>query len=215
MQTVTLVPARPISREIGGRLCLAFVNSVLWRRSGNGRDLLTDFPAFVRYLVNSGGLDPASGDALREAAATRPTESVAAFEQAIELREVLYRLFSAAAAGERPATADLDFLNATFACGMGALAVRAGPAGFELGWDRTRPGLDWPIWEIAVSAAAVLGSDDLAVLKQCPGQSCGWLFIDESRAGNRRWCSSQLCGNRDRVRRHYQRTHDSRTAESS
>jgi predicted RNA-binding Zn ribbon-like protein len=210
VQTVTLVPARPISRELGGRLGLAFVNSVLWRRSGNGRDLLTDFPALVHYLVGSGGFDSASGDALLRAAATRPEESVAAFDRAIELREVLYRLFSAAAAGEQPATADLDRLNATFARGMGTLAVRSGPAGYELGWDQTRPELDWPTWEIAVSAAAVLGSDDLAALKQCPGESCGWLFIDESRAGNRRWCSSQLCGNRDRVRRHYQRTHDSR-----
>ena len=209
---MTLVPARPVSRELGGRLCLAFVNSVLWRRSGTGRDLLTDFAAFVRYLVSSGGLDPASGDALVETAAARPDESSVAFDRAIELREVLYRLFSAITAGEPPATADLERLNATLARGMGTLAVRSGPAGYALGWDQTRPGLDWPMWELAVSAAAVLGSEDLAALKQCPGESCGWLFVDESRAGNRRWCSSQLCGNRDRVRRHYQRTHDSHPA---
>jgi len=212
VQNVTLAPARPISRELGGRLCLAFVNSVLWRRSGQGRDLVTDYPAFVHYLVNSEALDPATGDALLETSLARPKNSAAAFDQAVELREALYRLFSAAAAGERPATADLDRLNATFARGMGALAVRPVPSGYALDWERAPHELDSPLWEIAVSAAALLGSDDLAALKQCPGESCGWLFIDESRAGNRRWCSSQLCGNRDRVRRHYQRTHDSRPA---
>ncbi|HKA68280.1 MAG TPA: ABATE domain-containing protein, partial [Actinomycetes bacterium] len=203
MQNVTLVPARQIPRELGGRLCLAFVNSVLWRRSGAGRDLLTDYAAFVRYLVGSGGLDPATADALLETSLPRPAESQAGFGRAIELREVLYRLFSAAASDEQPATADLDRLNTALTGGLGSLEVRSVPTGFALDWAPAQHELDWPLWEIAVSAAALLGSDDLAGLKQCPGPSCGWLFIDESRAGNRRWCSSQLCGNRDRVRRHY------------
>ncbi|MFH9585335.1 CGNR zinc finger domain-containing protein [Streptomyces luteogriseus] len=29
-------------------------------------------------------------------------------------------------------------------------------------------------------------------VRRCPGQDCGWLFLDES--GRRRWCSLVTCG---------------------
>jgi predicted RNA-binding Zn ribbon-like protein len=34
---------------------------------------------------------------------------------------------------------------------------------------------------------------------------CGWLFVDESRNGSRRWCSMKDCGNRAKARRHYRK----------
>ncbi|TIU06903.1 MAG: CGNR zinc finger domain-containing protein, partial [Mesorhizobium sp.] len=34
----------------------------------------------------------------------------------------------------------------------------------------------------------------------CP--RCGWLFLDTSRGGKRRWCSMRTCGNREKVSRH-------------
>jgi predicted RNA-binding Zn ribbon-like protein len=33
-----------------------------------------------------------------------------------------------------------------------------------------------------------------ARLKQCPGGNCGWLFLDTTKRGNRRWCSMSECG---------------------
>lgn len=207
MKNIALTPARPVPREVGGRLCLAFVNSVLWRR-GQARDLLVDYPAFVGYLGAIGCLEQPEQDELLETARVLPGESTAVFNQLIELREALFRVLSAAAAGDQPLAADLDLLNQVIARGMRSLTVRPSTTGYALTWGPAEHGLDWPVWEIAASAAAVLDSDDLAALKQCPGESCGWLFIDESRGGNRRWCSSKLCGNRDRVRRHYQRTHE-------
>ncbi|MCI0689512.1 MAG: CGNR zinc finger domain-containing protein [Sporichthyaceae bacterium] len=208
MKITTLTPTRPVPRALGGRLCLAIVNSVLWRRSDSPDDLLGDYPTFVGYLRELGCIDQPDHDALLTSAASRPAEAGAAFDRLIELRESLFRLFSAAAAGDQPAPADLDALNITFGHGVRLLAVQPSPGGYALTWGPAGPGMDWPIWEVAVSAVAVLGSDDLTALKQCPGESCGWLFIDESRGQNRRWCSSRLCGNRDRVKRHYQRTHE-------
>jgi predicted RNA-binding Zn ribbon-like protein len=31
---------------------------------------------------------------------------------------------------------------------------------------------------------------------------CGWLFLDSSRGGRRRWCSMSTCGNREKASRH-------------
>jgi len=30
-------------------------------------------------------------------------------------------------------------------------------------------------------------------------RGCGWLFVDESRMQNRRWCSMRGCGNKAKV----------------
>jgi predicted RNA-binding Zn ribbon-like protein len=38
-------------------------------------------------------------------------------------------------------------------------------------------------------------------VRECPGPNCGWLFLDTSKAGRRRWCSDESCGSRSRVKR--------------
>jgi predicted RNA-binding Zn ribbon-like protein len=42
-------------------------------------------------------------------------------------------------------------------------------------------------------------------LRRCEGESCGRLYLDTSRGRRRRWCSSEVCGNRERVARHRRR----------
>ncbi|MFE7543098.1 CGNR zinc finger domain-containing protein [Streptomyces platensis] len=43
-------------------------------------------------------------------------------------------------------------------------------------------------------------------LRQCEGESCTLVYLDTSRGRRRRWCSSEVCGNRERVARHRRRT---------
>ncbi|MEV6791811.1 ABATE domain-containing protein [Streptomyces sp. NPDC051320] len=42
-------------------------------------------------------------------------------------------------------------------------------------------------------------------LRQCEGDNCRRLYLDTSRGHRRRWCSSEVCGNRERVARHRRR----------
>jgi len=42
-------------------------------------------------------------------------------------------------------------------------------------------------------------------VRECPGERCGWLFLDDSPAGRRRWCSMATCGNRAKATQHYHR----------
>ena len=42
--------------------------------------------------------------------------------------------------------------------------------------------------------------DRLDRLKMCASDACRWIFYDRSKPGNRRWCSSVLCGNREETR---------------
>ncbi|MER6627251.1 ABATE domain-containing protein [Streptomyces sp. NPDC000987] len=44
-----------------------------------------------------------------------------------------------------------------------------------------------------------------ARLRQCEGDNCPIVYLDSSRGRRRRWCSSEVCGNRERVARHRRR----------
>ncbi|MFC6080006.1 CGNR zinc finger domain-containing protein [Sphaerisporangium aureirubrum] len=196
MWSVELRAADRVSPRLGGRLCLAVVNSVLWRRDAEPRELLTGYPDLVEYLHDVGGLTDAVKAELGAEARQHPEAARDEFARAIALREHLFGVMTAAGRGER---AGLGLLDEVFRDGMSRLAL--GPDG-RPGWT----GLRVPAWETAASAVTLLTGPDLALLKQCPGERCGWLFVDQTRNKSRTWCDSRMCGNRDRVRRHYRRT---------
>ena len=45
----------------------------------------------------------------------------------------------------------------------------------------------------------------LGKLRRCANPACSMLFLAETK--RRQWCAGNVCGNRARVARHYQRTH--------
>jgi predicted RNA-binding Zn ribbon-like protein len=57
--------------------------------------------------------------------------------------------------------------------------------------------LELPLHAVAWAAGELLTSERLASVKACPGDGCGWLFLD--RTGRRRWCIMSACGNRAKV----------------
>ncbi|MFJ9814322.1 CGNR zinc finger domain-containing protein [Streptomyces sp. NPDC101151] len=44
-----------------------------------------------------------------------------------------------------------------------------------------------------------------AAVRECEGDNCPVVYLDTSRGRRRRWCSSEVCGNRERVARHRRR----------
>jgi predicted RNA-binding Zn ribbon-like protein len=42
-------------------------------------------------------------------------------------------------------------------------------------------------------------------LKMCASEECHWIFYDRSKPASRRWCSSVLCGNRQKTRDYRER----------
>jgi predicted RNA-binding Zn ribbon-like protein len=63
-----------------------------------------------------------------------------------------------------------------------------------------------PIDRLSADAVGLITLVPRGRIKQCGDTSCGWLFLDTSHRQNRRWCSAADCGNRDRARRHYERS---------
>jgi predicted RNA-binding Zn ribbon-like protein len=63
--------------------------------------------------------------------------------------------------------------------------------------------LNEPLLPVIWSLTALLTGDDAARVGCCQAQGCGWFFVDESPNRTRLWCSSEVCGNRERARRAY------------
>jgi predicted RNA-binding Zn ribbon-like protein len=103
---------------------------------------------------------------------------------------------------------DLAALNEALAAAPSRTALRRERGAY--GWDvdvksGTALALLAPVlW----SAGDLLAGPRLDRVRRCANPECGWLFLDDSRAGKRRWCSMQSCGNRAKARRHYHRSRE-------
>lgn len=62
---------------------------------------------------------------------------------------------------------------------------------------------------VAMGLAKLIVSDSLGRFRECEGDGCRKVFIDVSKNGSRRYCSSQTCGNRLHAARYRSRRNGS------
>jgi predicted RNA-binding Zn ribbon-like protein len=191
-------------------LSLDFVNTVEWRTSEGPEEYLNSYADFVRWGQHTGVLTESHARRLAREASRRPDEAKVALERALDLRETLFRIFSATAAGSRPAGGDLDRFNRELTRALSLLRVAPAEDGYGWEWAADGKGLDRVLWEIVRAAAELLTSGDVKDLRECAGAGCGWLFLDTSRNRSRRWCTMGVCGNRAKARRHYEQVKSKR-----
>jgi predicted RNA-binding Zn ribbon-like protein len=183
-------------------LCLGFVNTRYWRGSPSPTDDLRSITDLLAFAA-AGGIDAALVASLAGHWEAHPLAADLALAAAVEVRESLHRIFAAAAAGGAAAPADLAALNAALAAA--AERTRMGLRDGAYVWEVTLPGrnalglLSPVLW----SAADLLAGPRHGRIRQCANPLCRWLFLDETKGGNRRWCSMSACGNRAKAHRHY------------
>ena len=184
---------------IAGDLALDFVNTVGDRLGAPNERLRTS--ADLTRWARAAGL-VASRQSVRVG-----DRGLAALRRA---REQLYGIFRAIALGGRPSAAHIAALN-----GMVARVARKHRLVSRRGiidWEWRAPAHDpaHVLGPVLASACALLVSPASEMIRECEGEECGWLFLDRSHAGARRWCSMRDCGNRAKARRHYTRRARSR-----
>ena len=187
---------------VGGDLCLDFTNTMGGKRGVAPREYLNSYADFVSWCRQAGLLDSSKAQALARSAARRSQDSAAALRRAIALRETIYRIFGALALDEPPQASDLEQLNARLSSSLGRLRLVRSRKGFTWSWAEKDESLDQPLGPIARSAADLLTSPHLLErVRQCEGDTCGWLFVDSTKNHSRRWCVMSDCGNVAKVRR--------------
>jgi predicted RNA-binding Zn ribbon-like protein len=197
---------------LGGQVCLDFINTIDPRESREAgtqpRDYLEGYTDLALWSGYAHLLPAQRVAALLASADQHPGGAQEVFERAVALREVLYRVFSSAADGKRPATGDLEALRSAYRKTMAEAHLVYSATGFTWQWPDRDDDLDQMLWPIVRSAIDLLTAPELRRVKVCPGLGdCGWLFLDTSKSGRRRWCSMENCGSRAKMRRYYARSH--------
>ncbi len=197
----------PLSEDTHLQLCLDFANTAEWHASQHPVESLHNYDDLLDWALGKGLLDEAAAAGLQDAASRQPEQATGALARAIDLREALYRIFSAQAHAISPAAEDVDLLNQELSTAMGQVRLLAASQGFTWGWAEVQGALEAPLWPIVRSAAELLTTPAwLERVGQCADErGCGWLFLDTSKNHSRRWCDIRDCGNRAKQRRHYQR----------
>jgi predicted RNA-binding Zn ribbon-like protein len=210
---------RPAARMnlVGGRLCLDFVNTVGGWNADTARgkydpcaavaraDKLNDYFDLLAWSLHAGLFSENETQALAREAGRREKEATATLKRAVALRGAIYRVCAAVIHGALPRASDLDLLNQELNVANGRVRLGVGEENFIWEWTDTKNALDRMLWRVADSAAEMLTTDDLTRLRGCPGEDCGWLFLDISKNSRRQWCDMQTCGNLAKVRRFRQR----------
>jgi predicted RNA-binding Zn ribbon-like protein len=200
------IPDLPL---VSGHPVLDLVNTVEPRSPGPPeRDHLARPADLLAWARRAGVVDDAEADAIAGTWAGDPAAADRALRAAVEIRESTYAVLTAALAAEP---------HDVTAIGRDAKGARlAGHWAAAVGRARLDPGATSPIRvtvgtevdslvvdRLAYSAVDLLSTVDLRHLRACPldDGGCGWLFLDRSRNGSRRWCAMGDCGARAKSRR--------------
>ena len=177
----------------GNHIVIDFINTVNGRPVYTRDDLATIDDIFE--WASAAGMTRGDGQLRRTAGESTQ------FAAAVALRESLYGVFGPVANGGSPEPCALEFV-----------ARRASLATRSAQWVSLESSFvpRWPDGSLesicdhlADAAIQLLRSPAVARVGSCAG--CGWLFVDTSRGHARRWCSMNVCGVRDKMRRYHQR----------
>ncbi|MFG2127630.1 CGNR zinc finger domain-containing protein [Streptomyces sp. NPDC048751] len=162
---------------VGGRPCLDFV-ATLGRRHATPVERIPDAAALARWF-HEAGLTPDGG----------PVQVTAGdLTEARVLREALYRVLRSAMADDDPDPADVVLVNESAA--RPDLAPQLG----ERRWTARHPARA-ALTTVARDAVLLVRGPLLERVKKCGNHDCSLLFLDDSQARRRRWCSMERCGN--------------------
>jgi predicted RNA-binding Zn ribbon-like protein len=190
--------ARAATQFFGGRVCLDFANTLDWRTSDAPQELIPDYAALLAWS-GARGILPASALArLRRRLGRSAPAAVAVLRDVHALRGEICQAAEALSRGRR---VDLEPFNRLLAeLPAQPRLVRDGAAYVH---DLPGQSLEEPMWPVLWSLTALLSSQDAGRVGCCQAEGCGWFFVDESPNRSRTWCSSEVCGNRERARRAY------------
>jgi predicted RNA-binding Zn ribbon-like protein len=192
-------------KYVGGDPAVDLVNTVDWTSTGLKDERLGDYQRVLRWAEEAGVLSTRAAQALRRRAAAHPREAEAAHRAVQRARQVIHRLFYELADGSSSTEAVQDF-NQLLGPVLEHLRLqrarsRDSKPRLELGWEQQEETLESVLWPVLWSAAALITSADAEKIRVCGAADCGWMYVDRSRNGFRRWCQMETCGTREKTRR--------------
>jgi predicted RNA-binding Zn ribbon-like protein len=184
-------------------LCLGYANTLSWRGSDEPAESLKSLGDLLAWLDRSVHASPSATREIASWARRHDKAAAKLFAEAVAMREVLFRVFQAAAAGAPIVMQDFAALSDAIA--RAPARSRLARSGGGYGWrlEPIEPAAPALLAPVLWSAADLLIAGERERVRQCANAKCLWLFLDRSKTGTRRWCDMASCGNRAKARRHY------------
>ena len=191
---------KPLFKLNAEHVALDFVNTLDDRYAPGGpRELLPSYADLIRFCRQAGILTHA------EAARLSPLPGASqekALRSAIELRELLARVFYRWVEGRPPSAEDRIALEEWSAACARHRELRWKNKHLEWTWKALAAEAEAPALLLAQRALDLLTGDEPPRLHTCASETCRWLFLDTSKNRTRRWCDMKICGNRAKARRY-------------
>jgi predicted RNA-binding Zn ribbon-like protein len=179
---------------VGGNSALDLVNTV----SGWGyepEDWVPDMESFLIWARLSGLLDKRETKQAARLAESSPAAAGRALASVKELRFALWSLVTSLQQRKPAKANDLSVINEWVRRLALSEQVTVKRGKIEFAFNGDISGLERIGLRVTAAALALLKNPPAGRIKTCPGENCGWKFLDRSKNRSRRWCDMAVCGN--------------------
>jgi predicted RNA-binding Zn ribbon-like protein len=186
---------------VGSELAFDFTNTTSGRGGPRRKEHLRTAEDIIVWAHHAKILSRGCARELSESLARDPRLARGLRRRALALRGIVYRIGAALAAGRPAPPRDIDALARIHVHCLRHARLERIAGIYAWRWQAAGGAVAATLGPIALSALGLLRQAELSRIKQCPGEACGWLFLDTTKNNNRRWCEMEVCGNRAKQRR--------------
>jgi predicted RNA-binding Zn ribbon-like protein len=194
---------RTAARElavVGGNLALDLANTVDDPAGPLHYDHIATYPELLAWSQRLGVLTDGVGSPLAALAGQHPRRANASLKRAAALRSAIQETVGAVVDGQ-PVDPGWERLRPFVAAALRHAELGRGGSDLRPTWEFRE--LDSPLWPVAEAAYGLLVGPELRRVRRCA--ACPWLFVDRSKNGSRRWCTMEVCGTEEKIRRYVQK----------
>ena len=188
---------------IGGSLCFHFVNTVHDYKANEIADYMFNGLDLIAWAKKVEIINSEEANRLEVVLLEDQKAGEKFFLKGIKLRNLLYRMFAAVSREERIMEKELKLFNEYLEEYFKLLKLTFRDGQYAESYDLPADNLMRIIAPVVRDTYDVLLFQKLKRIRECP--NCGWLFLDTSKNGKRRWCSMQSCGSNVKALEWYHR----------
>ena len=184
---------------VGGHVVLNFVNTVTaW--DGVPRDYLQGFEDACDWAILAGLGSGKSVSQVRRISRAAPRKGIEELARLREFRGAVHETLLALARKSPIPRRDLQTLEAHWKGAVASSLLHGADHAVPV-WTAHTSGVALLRHSLAWQTVSLLDSLSALRLKVCAAPDCGWMFLDTSKSGRRRWCDMGTCGNKAKATR--------------
>lgn len=189
-------------RSVGGDAALDFVNTDLAAQADSSTDVLRSVEEFLAWCAHAG---VASASSVPDDWSRRQRQAF--LKEAVDVRAAVRLVVEAITERRDVDRASLSTLQSAYAGAIDRAAPTLDGGRLSWAWEPTSP--RDALSELIGAAVDLLSHAPPGRLKACP--NCGFVFLDTTKNGSRRWCSMEDCGTQVKMQRYVTKRAEART----